>query len=103
MDVPTVRAEDTVLDSFVRSALLVGSPVSVAEEASRATRRRFTARMLRTGAGRRRAESYFWGIVRRRALAGRAPAVARLIVAASLASELAEAGHRPEAVARALI
>ncbi|HEY5548523.1 MAG TPA: hypothetical protein VIL17_02880 [Coriobacteriia bacterium] len=45
-----------------------------------------------------RAEAYFWGVIRHRALQGAAPAVTRLLVIASLERELREAGHTPEAI-----
>jgi hypothetical protein len=47
-------------------------------------------------------EAYFWGVVRRRALQGAAPAVSRRLVIASLEFELREAGHTPEAISREL-
>jgi hypothetical protein len=88
------------LDSLVRSAMSAGAPARVAEEARRITEARFGSGQAR--ARRERLESYFWGVVRRRALSGGAPAIARLLVAASLASELAEAGHTSDAIARAI-
>lgn len=102
MDTKVSRGADGILDTLVTSAVRAGTPMIVADEARRAT-----LAILRssrpTASERERAEAYFWGVVRRRALAGRAPAIARLIVAASLASELTEAGHSAEAVARAII
>lgn len=88
------------LDSLVRSAMSAGAPARVAEEARRVTEARFGPGPAK--ARRERLESYFWGVVRRRALRGGAPAIARLLVAASLASELAEAGHTPDVIAHAV-
>jgi hypothetical protein len=101
MDGHTKSAFETSLQRLVAHATSAGAPPRVAEEARQATAARFTA-----GSGARvvpsdRLESYFWGVVRRRALSGGAPAIARLIVAASLTSELREAGHPVEVVARA--
>lgn len=95
------RASEAVIDGLVRSALRAGTPAAVAERARKATAARF-AGGLRYTAECTRAEAYFWGVVRRRALAGEAPAIARMIVAASLAAELREAGHAPEEIALAL-
>lgn len=91
------------LDALVASALAAGTPDVVAQDARSVTARRFAAAVERTRVDAARMEAYFWGVVRRRALSGQAPSIARLIVAASLASELREAGHAPEAIARALI
>ena len=95
------HTSEGALEALVRSAVSAGTPVPVAEEARRVTAARFPGGRG-TVADRSRAESYFWGVVRRRALTGQAPAIARLIVAASLAAELREAGHPAEAVARVL-
>ena len=68
-----------------------GVPDRVVEEALRATEAKF-----RRGAGRRaqwRVETYFWGVVRRRALDGGAPRLGDTMVLASLAEELRGAGH----------
>jgi hypothetical protein len=94
---PTVEG---VLDTLVRAAVTVGAPPPVAEEARRATQALFKERSVRAGADRVRAESYFWGVVRRRALRGEAPAIARMIVAASIAADRSEAGLPPDAVVR---
>jgi hypothetical protein len=95
------RRSDVVMEGLVTSALRAGTPMPVVERARTATAARFPGGP-RGAAERSRAESYFWGVVRRRALAGEAPAIARLIVAASLADELREGGHAPEAVALAI-
>jgi hypothetical protein len=99
----THRTTDSVLDALVRSALAAGAPAAVADEARSITALRFASLRERQRVERSRVEAYFWGVVRKRALTGQAPAIARLIVAASLASELREAGHPAEAIARALI
>jgi hypothetical protein len=97
------RSTDGTLDALVSSAVAAGTPVSVAEEARSITAARFAPMRERHQSDSSRVESYFWGVVRKRALTGQAPAIARLLVAASLASELREAGHAPGAVARVLI
>jgi hypothetical protein len=91
---------DTALQRLVARATSAGAPPRVAEEARQVTAARFLAESAPRQVALPRVESYFWGVVRRRALAGGAPAIARLIVAASLAAELGEAGHSPESVAR---
>jgi hypothetical protein len=87
------RGTSAAFGSVARAAVSVGTPAAIAEEARLATSARFPAGPGRTRAERERAEAYFWGVVRRRALSGQAPAIARLIVEASLASEMAVAGH----------
>ena len=94
MNGPTLHGARSAFDALSRSAIAAGTPTSVAEEARRATTARFPAGCGGRRAERERAEAYFWGVVRRRALAGQAPEIARLIVAASVASEMREAGHR---------
>jgi hypothetical protein len=94
---------DTALQRLVAHATSAGAPQRVAEEARQVTAARFLADGVPRQIAIPRLESYFWGVVRRRALAGGAPAIARLIVAASLAAELGEAGHSPESVARVAI
>ncbi len=98
----TIRESETVIEGLVRAAVRGGAPAAVAEKARAATAARFPRGARRT-VERGRVEAYFWGVVRRRALAGEAPAIARLIVAASLAAELREAGHCSEAIAQAVI
>jgi hypothetical protein len=88
-------SERKVLDELARRALSAGTPRAVAAEAVRVTGERFPSR---TRAARRRVEAYFWGVVRRRALQGAAPAVSRSLVIASLVSELREAGHTDETI-----
>jgi hypothetical protein len=95
------RAIDHMLEALVTSARSAGTPEEVAQEARRATAARFVPERGLRRAAPPRVESYFWGVVRRRALNGYAPAVARLLVAASLAAELEEAGHPAEAFAPA--
>jgi hypothetical protein len=101
MNTQMSRNPEGVLDRLVRSAVCAGTPEQVADEARRVTAARRGARGT-TSAERARTEAYFWGVIRRRALTGAAPAIVRIMVAASLASELREAGHAPEAIARAL-
>lgn len=98
MNTQMSRGSEVLIEGLVRSALRAGTPAPVVEQARTATAARF-AGGLRQISERTRAEAYFWGVVRRRALAGEAPAIARLIIAASLADELRAAGHAPEAIA----
>jgi hypothetical protein len=86
-------AVDTALQRLVAHATSAGTPARVAEEARKVTAARFVAESVPRQIAQSRMESYFWGVVRRRALSGGAPAIARLIVAASLAAEPGEAGN----------
>lgn len=97
----TGSAAERALQRLVTHATSAGTPAGVAEEARKATAARFLADRGAASVAVPRLESYFWGVIRRRALAGGAPAIARLIVAASLAAELREAGHPAEVVAHA--
>jgi hypothetical protein len=81
-------------DDLVASAVRAGAPIPVAEDARRATMRRFDGSVGVTS----RVEAYYWGVVRRRALRGAAPRLTRSLLAASLAAELTEAGHSPSSV-----
>jgi hypothetical protein len=99
----TSSAIDATLERLVATATAAGAPPRVAEEARSVTNARFLAESASRRIEPPRLESYFWGVVRRRALSGGAPAIARLLVAASLAAELREAGHPAEVVARVLI
>jgi hypothetical protein len=83
-----------VLDRAVAVATGAGTPPEVASEARRATQARFSGSGQRGLA--RRAEAYFWGVLRRSALRGRAPGLSQSLVAASLAAELVEAGYGAE-------
>jgi hypothetical protein len=87
------------LDDLVAAAVRAGTPEPVADEARRATARRICGAGSHTAATSR-AEAYFWGVVRRRALRGSAPRLTRSLVAASMAADLADAGHAPEVVRR---
>lgn len=88
--------------SLMARAVAAGAPASVAIEAMRVTSTRFAGRGAGDGRMSARAEAYFWGVIRRSALRGAAPAVSRLLVIASLERELRDAGHTPEAVRREL-
>lgn len=80
------------LAGLVDRALSDGVPTRVVQEARRAAEAKFGA----VGSGvSRRAEAYFWGVVRRRALRGAAPSVRDRLLVASLVEELREAGHGP--------
>jgi hypothetical protein len=94
---------DTALSRLVAAATSAGAPERVAQEARRVTATRFLAEGASRQVAPARMESYVWGIVRRRALAGGAPAIARLIVAASLAAEFGEAADSTGSMARASI
>lgn len=89
--------------TLVARAVAAGTPRSVAAEAMRTTRSRLPGRGAADAPVTARAEAYFWGVIRRRALQGAAPAVSRRLVIASLELELREAGHTPEAIRRELI
>jgi len=94
----TAISERPVPASLVTRAVAAGAPQPVAVEAMRITRARFPRRGAVEGRMSARAEAYFWGVIRHRALQGAAPAVTRLLVIASLERELREAGHTPEAI-----
>jgi hypothetical protein len=95
---PALPTDRPLLGALATSALAAGTPRAVAAEAVRATSARFPRRSGSERATRARIESYFWGVIRRRALEGAAPAVSRRLVIASLERELLEAGHTPEAI-----
>jgi hypothetical protein len=97
MQTERVLHHDRPLEDMVLAALNAGTPAVVAEEARRVTARRFPGAVRGASS---RSEAYFWGIVRRRALNGDAPRLARSLVVASLIADLAEAGHAPDAVQR---
>ena len=67
-------------------------PAGVVEEARRACLGRFSGSASVSAS---RVEAYFWGVVRRRALQGAAPALGRWMLVSSAAGELAAAGHAP--------
>jgi hypothetical protein len=75
-----------------------GIPSAIAVEAAAATLRRMAGAVDPfTASGRGRVAAYFWAVVRRRALSGRAGTAryrARCL-AATLAAELVGAGHDP--------
>ena len=89
-------------ESLVSRAVAAGTPEHVAAEAMRITCARIPVGGTGDGRMSTRGESYFWGVIRRRALQGAAPAVSRRLVSASLEHELREAGHPPEAIRREL-
>lgn len=86
------------LEVLLLTAIEAGVPSDVADEARRVTARAFGLNGRGARAATRRAEHYFWGVIRRRALRGGAPGVTQKLVIASLAQELTAAGHAPEAV-----
>lgn len=77
------------LRAIEERAVASGVSVAVARQAREVTARRFVS----DAAGRARLEAYFWGVVRRRALRGGAPAVRERLCLVSLVDELAAAGH----------
>lgn len=81
---------------LVGRALSDGVPARVVEEARRAAAAKFGAASSRGVS--HRAEAYFWGVVRHRALRGAAPSVRDRLLVASLVEELREAGHGPAEV-----
>ena len=94
--------ERPLLCDLAERALAAGTPRAVADEAVHATSARFPRRSKGDRVSRGRIEAYFWGVVRRRALQGAAPALSRRLVIESLEHELREAGHTPEAIRREL-
>ena len=99
---PAPLSERHVLCIVAERALAAGIQQAVTAEAVLATETRFPRRSRAGRASRARVEAYFWGVVRRCALQGAAPAVSRRLVIASLERELREAGHTPEAIRREL-
>lgn len=67
-------------------------PPRVVEEAARATEARFRDASRRPAW---RVEAYFWGVVRKRGLAGGAPRIGEALVLVSLADELRSSGRSP--------
>ncbi|MDO8964219.1 MAG: hypothetical protein Q7W30_06985 [Coriobacteriia bacterium] len=88
-----------VLDRLRADAELRGTPEAVAAAAVAAT----TAFASATrGVTQSRIENYFWGVVRRYALRGDAPAMRVALLAASLEDELVRAGHSQQRVHEAV-
>lgn len=88
------------LDSLSAHARTTDVPVTIAEEARRATSRRF-ADCGRTidSATQRRAEAYFSAVVRRRVTRrGVAPRAASRLVVATVVNDLTAAGRDPHAI-----
>lgn len=97
MEIMRPRQRTVTLDQLVLSARQAGAPSALAEDARRVTAARF--RIAGSAAGvSERARAYFWGIIRRRALRGTAPAFTDSMLALSLATELVAAGHAPDVV-----
>jgi hypothetical protein len=92
----SARITGRSLERLVAVAVGAGAPSEVAEEARAVTLRRFG----HEATSRERAEAYFWGVVRRRALGGSAPRLVASLLAASMADDLIEAGHRPDVVSQ---
>ena len=96
-----------VLCALERQARAEHAISEAAAAAAAATTRRRLGGTVDAGTerGRRRVAAYFWGVVRRGALAGE-PGLgtyrARML-AATFAADLAEAGHAPESIAEALV
>lgn len=81
-----------------RARLHQGVPDRVAREAAAVTMRRMRGSVDPSReSGRRRIDAYFWAVVRRRAFAGveGLAGFRSRCVAATLAADLAEAGHSP--------
>jgi hypothetical protein len=101
-----VRSADTgmhaVLDGLrIHACREHGVPERTAREAAAVTARRLSGVAdPRVEADRRRVRAYFWGVVRRRSLAG-GPGTGRygsMCVAATLAAGMRAAGHPPDAI-----
>lgn len=99
---PVSFSDRPALERLAGHALAAGAPRAVVSEAVAITAARFPRRAEGGRAPRARVEAYFWGVVRRSALRGAAPAVTRRLVIDSLERELREAGHTPEAIRREL-
>jgi len=95
---PVSFSDRPVLDRLAGQALAAGAPHAVVAQAVNATAARFPRRSEGGRIPGARLEAYFWGVIRRRALQGAAPAVSRRLVLDSLERELREAGHTPEAI-----
>ena len=98
MDAVSACPSSAGLNDLVSAAVRAGVPSGVAEHAWEITRARFRS----AGSARvsERARWYFWGVVRRAALRGSAPALRESMLALSLADELRSAGHSEESVRR---
>lgn len=92
------RSTTGSLATLCTRAARAGVPDGTAREARMVTASRFA--IDGDSPVSRRAESYFWGVVRRRTLRGAAPRFADSLLALSLATELASAGHGPEKIRR---
>lgn len=104
----TIRGESAraQVDALTADAVgRAGIPVSAARQAAGATLRWLDREApADTEHGRRRVSAYFWGVVRRRALAGGRGLTAHRVrcVADALAADMLAAGHDPSAVAAEL-
>jgi hypothetical protein len=81
-----------LLEALTGDATRKGAPAPVAEEARRAAAARFRGPARPT---RSRVEAYYWGVIRRRALSGGAPAMRQRLLLTSFVEELTAAGHTP--------
>ena len=84
-----------LLEALTEDATGRGAPAPVADEARRAAAERFRGAARPS---RPRVEAYFWGVIRRRALRGGAPAMRQRLLLTSFVEELTAAGHAPSRV-----
>lgn len=84
-----------LLEALAEDATGKGAPAPVAEEARRAAAARFRGPVRPS---RSRVEAYYWGVIRRRALRGGAPAMRQRLLLTSFVEELTSAGHTPSRV-----
>jgi hypothetical protein len=91
------------VERLTSAARRQGAPEATVRDACDATSRRIGPLEVLEPSRRARAEAYFWGVVRRRALSGDAPAVRERLMVTSLAGELAYAGHTPARVFEELV
>ncbi len=92
----TAVVERGDLETAVARAVAAEVPEAVVREARDIALAKF-------GRGSERAGAYFWGVLRRRALRGQAPALARWLVISSFAAELLDAGHTEASVYSELV
>jgi hypothetical protein len=87
----TPTSLDAHLSALVDAAIAKGAPIEVARDARAATMRAMGPAGISPARARRRAEAYFWAVIRRRLVRLRAPsdATARFVLAAVVEDLLA--------------
>ena len=84
-----------LMRTLAADATASGVPGPVADEARQAVARRFRDAQRLSAP---RAEAYFWGVIRRRALSGGVPVMRQQLLLTSFVEELTAAGHAPSRV-----